>query len=1537
MPALLQSLFDLYKANKTEEDGAAEAARQPSRARAAEAEAEAAEEVAWRSRQAVGLALAALAPQLHPKAQAPLVFAFLKRALADGNDAVNEQMIAAGRALIEKNAQPEEMVSLLAPMFDAFLAEPATTATHDRVRQGVIQYTGALAKHIPPDDPRVEAVVVRLIDALSTPSEAVQRAVATSLASLIPKAAVKPTAPEKLKALLEMLLTTTSYAERRGAAFGLAGVVKGLGIPSLKQQGVMTALQAAVEDKTRGEGASNAREGALHAFQCLCEFLGRLFEPYVVAILPLLLTSVADGSGPVRHAAVAAAEKIMGQLSAQGVKMVLPALLRSLEEDKWRTKHAAVEILATMAHCAPKQLSSTLPQVVPALTEVLTHSHPRVQEGANAALAGVGAVIKNPEIGAIVPTLLAALSQPAKHTTAALDALAHCQFEHCVDPPSLSLIVPVLHRGLRERAAQAKRKTAHITGNMCSLLADRTDIVPYLKLILPELKAVLVDPIPEVRATGAKALGRLCAGLGEEHFPELIPWLTASLADEASSAVERAGAAQGLSEVLGALGDAKLEGMLAALEAGCELPAALAREGYSMLWVHLPPVFGARFERFLPRVLPRVLGGLADEAEPVRDASMRAAQAVIATYREASAGLLLPPLQAGLTDANYRIRQSSAELLGELMLRLTDSQPMAILEKGEANAPDSPLASIAPAAQHALLAALYIARNDEAVGVRQAANFVWKSLVSNAPKALRIVLPTLTEKIIGGLAADDEEEQQTAARALGELVSKLAERVLPTLIPNLQRNLREGGEAERIGVCLGLTELMGAAGKDLVLQFLDDLLPAVRLALCDGCDAVREAAAGAFNALQRLIGQQAVHEIVPSLLQLLRSGGGDESESAKNGLRVVVAQRPAAVVPFLVPKLCATPVTLVHAKALAAVAACAGAALYNHLDAVVPALLEGTYAEAELAEAAGAAYDPELRDALVAATRAVGVAVDDDGFHHLLAVLSGACMEKSAPHVRVAAAALVAALVADSPHDLSEYHPQFMAMTLGMFHAPQPAVLRAGWAALDAVVKGIPKERYALHVTWLRQQLQAVAEEHRLARRAAGAPRDAPLLLPGLCLPKGLTPLQAVFQHGLLTASPELREQAAAALGEAISLTSAEALKPSVIAITGPLIRIVGDRFPWGVKAAILHTLRLLIEKGAVLLKPFVPQLQTTFVKALSDATKAVRERGAAALHKLAALSTRVEPLLVELNGALLAAEAGVQHALLSAIAGVLRGMPKAVGEGTLQALQHSATELLTVDDDGVALAAAATLGGLGLWLPLPPLLAAIEAAADGDESGEAWRGELAQLRAHLALLRALKPAALADGLSEMLAGALEAAASERSELRQPAAHSLARIAAAMAEPPPADGDGDAAGGDEAADEALAEAAAAAVPESVPAALAALLGDRVVEVRCSALHALKRLCRLRPALVRARRCALPKAMLGAVAAACADKRSALAANGAQRTMLALALACGWTDGERAPAELADTEHGGFVADYARRHLKRQREMDSEADSDGDGD
>ena len=47
-------------------------------------------------------------------------------------------------------------------------------------------------------------------------------------------------------------------SRRRGAAYGLAGAVRGLGISSLRGLGIMDALKAAIEDK----GSAEAREGA---------------------------------------------------------------------------------------------------------------------------------------------------------------------------------------------------------------------------------------------------------------------------------------------------------------------------------------------------------------------------------------------------------------------------------------------------------------------------------------------------------------------------------------------------------------------------------------------------------------------------------------------------------------------------------------------------------------------------------------------------------------------------------------------------------------------------------------------------------------------------------------------------------------------------------------------------------------------------------------------------------------------------------------------------------------------------------------------------------------------------------------------------------------------------------------------------------------------------------------------------------------------------------------------------------------------------
>lgn len=111
-----------------------------------------------------------------------------------------------------------------------------------------------------------------------------------------------------------------------------------------------------------------------------------------------------------------------------------------------------------------------------------------------------------------------------------------------------------------------------------------------------------------------------------------------------------------------------------------------------------------------------------------------------------------------------------------------------------------------------------------------------------------------------------------------------------------------------------------------------------------------------------------------------------------------------------------------------------------------------------------------------------------------------------------------------------------------------------------------------------------------------------------------------------------MKEQASIGLGEVIKLTNAEALKPSVVNITGPLIRILGDRYAWNVRVAVLETLALLLAKVGVLLKPFLPQLQTTFLKALSDPNRQVRLKAGAALSHLIVIHTRADPLFTELH-----------------------------------------------------------------------------------------------------------------------------------------------------------------------------------------------------------------------------------------------------------------------------------------------------------------
>ncbi|KAI9338101.1 armadillo-type protein [Zopfochytrium polystomum] len=1282
----------------------------------------------WPARSGLALALKSCAPVLTNSAHVTQVFQFLikKEALGDREERVRSEMLEAGVAII--GISGKTMVKDLLKIFSDYLLRPAgSSKTHDAIRESAVILMGTAARHLEPSDPKIPQVINQLVDTLKTPSETVQIAVSECLPALIK---VMPGDPERLvKKLLDQLYGSPKYAERRGAAYGLAGVVKGKGIASLKEFEIMSSLKEAVEDKKKTE----RREGALFAFEALSTSLGRLFEPYVIQILPLLLVCYGDAQRSVREATQDACKAIMSKLSGHCVKLVLPSLLNGLNDKNWRTKTGSIEVMGSMAYLAPKQLSLSLPTIVPKIVEVLTDTHIKVHETAKNALNVFGKVIRNPEIQELVPVLIAALVNPNAKTLPALTALIETSFVHYVDAPSLALIVPILDRGLHERATNIKQRAAQIMGQMSSL-TDQKDLVPYLTTLLPGLKEVLVDPNPEARATAAHALGLMFDKLGESNFVGLVPELLQTLKSE-TSAVDRSGAAQGLAEILASTNVEKMEGLLPDIITNALSIRTYVREGFLTLLVYLPITFGERFKPYLGSIVTPILRGLADETETVRETAMKAGRNIVRNYAQSAITLLLPGLVDGLFDEMWRIRHSSVQLLGELLFKIAGISGKVEVEGeeemlGTEHGKKALVEALGQELFESVLASLYILRNDESGTVRNAALHVWKSIVSNTPRQLKEIMAVLITLVISSLASPSEEKRELAARTLADLVRKLGENVLLEIVPVLERGLDSDDVHKREGVCVGMTEIMASSSKAQLVDFLPKCIPCVRRALVDPEPDVREAAAQAFDMLHQHIGPKAVDEVLPTLLNELKAGGTSSSSNyALEALKEIMSVRSNVVFPVLIPTLLSSPITSFNARALGSLIAVAGSSLNKRLANILPALMDGLDQ--------GDAAVQDILDTL----KVLLENVDEEGLPVLMPLLSEAVKEGTPEKRRSACQSLTIFFQAGNV-DASAYVGNWIYILIEMLRGP-PAVdeetMKEAWAALDAATRTITKDQQDDYVVPLRRAI---------ANAVSTLGPDA--VLPGFCLPKGISPVLPFFLQGLMYGSPDVREDSSAGLGDLILRTTPEAIKPFVTQITGPLIRIIGDRFPAGVKASILNTLSLLLTKVPALLKPFLPQLQRTFIKSLSESTNQVRDPARRCLTLLIGQQTRLDPLVTELTGGLKTSDdRGVKEAMWDALFDLLNSLGsggRAISDAskkTVETLVLEAALKSGENDDAIRQASAKCLGALLKSVPVDEARSAVISKLLKPEEPNNW------CRQHGAALSLKYVVALAPGVAD--------------------------------------------------------------------------------------------------------------------------------------------------------------------------------------------
>ncbi|ANB15743.1 Gcn1p [Sugiyamaella lignohabitans] len=1223
----------------------------------------------WYTRSGIAKALQEFAPLLQETSLVIEMFEFLiNTGLGDQNSTVHSELLEAGLAVI--NTRGLNNVESLIPIFESYLAK-SDKEKNDQISESVIILYGALARHLQSDDARLIKVVDRLLATLDTPSEDVQYAVSQCLPPLVKL--ITPQLGSYFEKILEKLFTSAKFAERRGAAYGLAGLVKGVGISSLADYDIIRSLTDAIEDKKDPK----KRQGGQFAFECLSMALGKYFEPYVIELVPIILSCLGDSNIEVREATTYASRSIMKNTTGYGISKLIPLALENLDQTAWRAKKGAVELLGNMAYLDPQQLSSSLSTIIPEIVGVLNDTHKEVRNAANQSLQRFGEVIRNPEIQTLVPILIKAISDSTRYTEDALDSLLKTKFVHYIDAPSLSLIVHVLHRGLKDRSAAIKRKACQIVGNM-SILTDSRDLQPYLPSMVSELEVAMVDPVPETRATASKALGSLVEKLGEEQFPDLIPRLMDTLKDESRSG-DRLGSAQALSEVIYGLGIGKLEELLPVILKNCTSSKSWIRQGYMPMLLYLPACFGASLSPYLNQIIPPILSGLADNVEDVRDTALKAGRRLVRNYATKAVDLLLPELESGLSDRNHRIRLSSVELTGDLLFQVTGINSKNIDEEQVASSEINKtlIDVLGSQRRDRILSSLFICRSDTSAMVRNSALEVWKCLVANTPRTVKEILPSLTQMIIKRLASSDDEQRTIAAQTLGDLVRRVGGNALGSLLPTLEEEMLSSDGDAKQGICLALIELVKSTSPEALIEYQQTIVGIVRNALTDSDSNVREAAGHAFDALQESL-DEAADDILPDLIEQMQNG----DESALSALKEMMSTKSDVVFPVLIPTLLTPPMTPFKARSLASVVAVSGVALYKRLTSILNALVDALTRD----------RDESISEALDTVVLSV---VHEEGVHPLMQHLLSLAKNEQISKREITFRHMVL-FFEQSTLDYSMYIQDWLSLLINALDERDENVVKAAWAALSVLVKKLSKE-----------DMEKLVRPTRQALVLTGSPGSD---LPGFALPKGPSCILPIFIQGLMYGTSDQREQAALGIADIVERTSPDSLKPFVTQITGPLIRTIGERFPSDVKAAILYTLSLLLTKIPAFLKPFLPQLQRTFAKSLSDPTsELLRSRAAKALGILITLQARIDPLVNELiSGARISTDSGVTEAMLQALYEVVSSVGKNLSDASKNSVIAFIEQILPSGN-----------GKPKVLSLLAKILSAIVGTVDGEQAGK--------------------------------------------------------------------------------------------------------------------------------------------------------------------------------------------------------------------------
>ncbi|KAI0323854.1 hypothetical protein GY45DRAFT_1332182 [Cubamyces sp. BRFM 1775] len=305
-------------------------------------------------------------------------------------------------------------------------------------------------------------------------------------------------------------LFVADKATREAAAAQLAALAQKEGPKAFQSVGFTDATLKALGDKK----SPAAREGAANAVAAIAATPAvRALEPLFIdsGLYAALLEAFADKMPAARTAAVEAVKAYVAAMNPWAAGLILPALLHEIKTaGKWQVKTGSIVVLNQLVASAPTQIAKLTPEIVPVLSEAIWDTKADVKKAARDSLEKVTALVSNKDIERFIPALIKALINPVEEVPNTITLLSATTFVSEVDSPTLSLMVPLLSRGLNEKLTATKRKVAVIIDNMAKLVDSAITVRPFIPKLLPgliKIESTIGDP--EARSVVNRAINTL--------------------------------------------------------------------------------------------------------------------------------------------------------------------------------------------------------------------------------------------------------------------------------------------------------------------------------------------------------------------------------------------------------------------------------------------------------------------------------------------------------------------------------------------------------------------------------------------------------------------------------------------------------------------------------------------------------------------------------------------------------------------------------------------------------------------------------------------------------------------------------------------------------------------------------------------------------------------------------------------------------------------------------------------------------------------